>query len=224
LDFLVFEGELVVCEELDGFGDQAAFYGLDSLGEACRGVVGAHRDLFLEDDGSGVVFVVDEVDGCARDGFACGEHGFVDALAVEAFAAGCGNQRRVYVDCSAVESAAGFERREETEAGDEVDFVPVEFRVDGVVEVARVWVLLAGHRERGNAVSPRAFESSRVFLRADHRDDLRTERAGFDLLEEVFETRSLTREQYRHAQGVRLRHRFISDSKMRRVAGDLFIV
>ena len=76
----------------------------------------------------------------------------------------------------------------------------------------------------GNAAPLRAFESTRVLLRADHRDDLRVERARFDPLEEVFEARSLAGEQNRYAQGVTLCHRFISDSKMRRVAGDRFIV
>lgn len=99
------------------------FEGLHLFCEGVGRIVGRDGAFFLEDGGAVIVFFVDEVDGDTAFGVSCGDNGFVDEVAVHAFAAVFGQEGGVDVDDFVGESLDEVSGYFPEEAGedDEVD-------------------------------------------------------------------------------------------------------
>src|SRR5690606_30241790 len=99
------DGDPVLCEEPDGLRIDPVLHFQYTCGEGFRRIAGEDGDGLLQDDGAGVVLLVDEVDRRARPAYAVGQDGFVHAAAVHPFATESGQERRVDIKHSPVKSA-----------------------------------------------------------------------------------------------------------------------
>ncbi len=134
---------------VDGFGVGEAFLFGDAGGEGGGGVGGEDGDFFLEEDGAGVVGVVGEVDGAAGFFFAGAEDGFVDVVAVHAFAAEFGEECGVDVHDAVGEIVGDFPESEEAGHEGEIDGVVSEVVGDGGGEIFEGGEIFSGDDEGG---------------------------------------------------------------------------
>ena len=106
-----------------------------SRGEGRRGVVRQHGHGRAHDDRAGVIAVVDDVDGRAGLVCAAGEHGGMDALAVEPLPGRgrhLGQQRGVDVEDAAVQLGRNDELSQESGEEDQLGVVRADRAIDRI--------------------------------------------------------------------------------------------
>jgi hypothetical protein len=124
-------GQALFCDVADdgGVGEELLFE--DAGGEGVGGVGGEDGAAVLQEDGAGVVGVVDLVDGAAGFGFVGGEDGGVDVVAEHALAAELGEKRGVDVEDAAGVGRGDGEQLQPAGEEDEVDAVAIAKLEDG---------------------------------------------------------------------------------------------
>lgn len=123
---------------VNDFGEIEVFELLDAAGQGFGRIGFPDGAAGLKKGFAMVVFFIDQVDGDAGFLFACGEHGFVNAVAIHALASEFGQKSRVDIDhpvFKCVDEVSGNEP-EKTGKNDEVYGAVFQFgeRVAGVVE------------------------------------------------------------------------------------------
>lgn len=141
----------------------------------------------LEDDGAGIVGVVDEVDGAAGDFAAVIDDGLVDVVAEHPFAAEGGEEGGVDVH-GAAEVAIG--EVEEAEPAGEADEIDVGLVTEGENRAAEIFdggIVAALDGVGGEIGGGGALEALQVWLGADDEGDVDVELIGAAEIDEVLQ-------------------------------------
>lgn len=170
-------------------GEGLAFEIEDSFLERLRGIVGEDGANALEEDGSVVVLVIDDMDGAAGDLDTVIDGGLMDAEAVEAGSTEGRDEGGVDIDDAAAKVGWNEDMFEEPTHDDQFDLGESAGFEDGVGEVLSGSVLRAREDLGGNVGLMRESEAAGIGAAADDESKVDWEISGRLSIDKIFERR-----------------------------------
>src|SRR6266850_57466 len=207
-------------KEADGLWVSDFFLFEDTMGEGFGCVVFENGADALEDDGTIIVFLINEMDGATGDFAAVGEDGLVDVEAVHATSAEAGEEGGMNIDDAAVIARGDVEHAKPAGEADEIDFVLVEQFENGVREIGGAGERFAVDDVGGDGGLGSAVEGEDVGTGGDDDVDAGVEGFGGDSVDEILQGGAGAGGEDREVHGSRIQNFSTKGTKKRRVAAD----